>query len=232
MAALYLIRHGQASFGEPEYDCLSQKGHQQGVMLGKSWQTMVQPDAIYAGSLKRHIQTLAAFAETNPVHCDTSTLTELNEFDHVDILMNSDLGAHQASNFPALVEHFATLPDAKAQFNQAFNHCLEQWVSGQSDNYQESWQQFKQRTTGALTTIIESRKAEQQTLMAFTSGGVIAAIVQSLLGISDQQCLTLMQQIRNTSVTKILFSGDRVTLDYLNNYRHLEQVGNSWSTYR
>ena len=32
---LYLIRHGQASFGEKDYDNLSKKGIKQSITLGK-----------------------------------------------------------------------------------------------------------------------------------------------------------------------------------------------------
>ncbi len=32
MAAIYLIRHGQASFGSTDYDKLSDKGHKQSIM--------------------------------------------------------------------------------------------------------------------------------------------------------------------------------------------------------
>lgn len=35
MAELYLVRHGQASFGTENYDRLSALGEQQGVWLGE-----------------------------------------------------------------------------------------------------------------------------------------------------------------------------------------------------
>ena len=34
MTSIYLIRHGQASFGKAEYDCLSELGEQQARHLG------------------------------------------------------------------------------------------------------------------------------------------------------------------------------------------------------
>ncbi len=61
MAAIYLIRHGQASFGKADYDQLSHKGTEQSQILGKYWQSMSTPDKLYAGDLLRHGQTLEHF---------------------------------------------------------------------------------------------------------------------------------------------------------------------------
>ncbi|WP_448555282.1 histidine phosphatase family protein [Thalassotalea montiporae] len=234
MASLYLIRHGQASFGEPEYDRLSPKGHQQGLMLGKAWQTMPAPDLVFTGELCRHHQTYEAFnkAYRNTAHQEVTNhqLAALNEFDHVDILMQSE---KQWQSYQDLVDYFSSLPDAKNNLKQVFDDAFTKWAqAGSTSNYQESWGVFKQRASTALQLMIQARKAEHHTIVAFTSGGIIAAIVQQLLALSDQHCLTLMRQIRNTSVTKIVFSGERISLDYFNNYQHLEQVGASWSTHR
>ena len=53
MTVLYLIRHGQASFGAEDYDQLSELGRRQSVLLGTHLrQTQPPLDAIYAGSLR------------------------------------------------------------------------------------------------------------------------------------------------------------------------------------
>ena len=57
-------------------------------------------------------------------------------------------------------------------------------------------------------------------------------IVQHILKLSDQQALEINQQARNTSVTKLLFSENMLSVDYLNNYSHLEQAGDDWITFR
>ncbi|NMP31619.1 histidine phosphatase family protein [Thalassotalea sp. M1531] len=230
MAALYLVRHGQASFGEPEYDQLTQKGRQQGVMLGQSWQTLPRPEKIYTGLLRRHTQTFQAFNEQVKLNSAVNVLKGLNEFDHNDILISAQ---PHWQNQQDVINYFAKLPSPKEALNKAFNQALATWVDKQhSQHYQENWSTFKSRCISAFNRIIEDREIEEQQIIAFTSGGVIAVIIQHLLQLSDQQCLNVMQQLRNTGVTKILFSVDRISLDYFNNYRHLEQVGASWSTYR
>jgi len=37
MGTLYLVRHGQASFGAADYDNLSELGHKQSARLGEYW---------------------------------------------------------------------------------------------------------------------------------------------------------------------------------------------------
>lgn len=50
MIEIYFIRHGQASFGQPTYDCLSSLGERQAALLGRHfYQTGVRFDAVYSG---------------------------------------------------------------------------------------------------------------------------------------------------------------------------------------
>ena len=64
MGTLYLVRHGQASFGAENYDQLSPVGHQQAVRLGQFWRERGQRfDAVITGTLQRHVQTLDGIVE-------------------------------------------------------------------------------------------------------------------------------------------------------------------------
>jgi broad specificity phosphatase PhoE len=59
MGTLYLVRHGQASFGAENYDELSELGHRQSVRLGEYFaQKGISFDRLIAGTLNRHKQTL------------------------------------------------------------------------------------------------------------------------------------------------------------------------------
>lgn len=61
--SLLLVRHGQASFGKTDYDNLSERGHEQAYLLGKSLAARgVRPDRVVCGTMKRHRQTLAEIA--------------------------------------------------------------------------------------------------------------------------------------------------------------------------
>src|SRR5262249_38748750 len=61
MAAIYLVRHGQASFGAADYDCLSPLGEKQAARLGAALKLRVPSlKAAWCGGMKRHRQTAEA----------------------------------------------------------------------------------------------------------------------------------------------------------------------------
>src|SRR5689334_5584389 len=63
MSELFLIRHGQASFGAADYDELSELGHRQARWLGEYFREReIVPQYVVTGTLKRHRQTLDAIA--------------------------------------------------------------------------------------------------------------------------------------------------------------------------
>ena len=65
MGTLLLIRHGQASYGEADYDRLSTRGHEQAKALGRFLATQ-RVDHVFVGPLRRHQQTLAGAIEAAP----------------------------------------------------------------------------------------------------------------------------------------------------------------------
>ena len=60
MTTIFLIRHGQASFGADDYDNLSPIGEAQSRVLGEALSRRIPAEAdihAYAGNLRRHAQT-------------------------------------------------------------------------------------------------------------------------------------------------------------------------------
>ena len=244
MAAIYLIRHGQASFGSADYDQLSEKGSKQGVILGEAWRSRAVPSKFYSGDLLRHGQTLKCFTEGYQGE-ETSTIIHsgFNEFDHIDILTNYDA---QWQNFSKMIKKTNKSNQPEKFFQNEFAKALVRWVTADKDHeYKESWPQFKKRCLRALQDVIDqetanNRKAavglnnakKSKDILVFTSGGTISVIVQHILQLSDKHALQINQQSRNTGVTKLLFSKNMLSVDYLNNYSHLEQAGDDWVTFR
>ena len=66
MGTLYLVRHGQASFGADDYDQLSALGQAQARRLGEYWRESLGPelrfDAVLTGTLRRQLQTWQGIA--------------------------------------------------------------------------------------------------------------------------------------------------------------------------
>eukprot|EP01035_Chromulina_nebulosa_P034925 gene34925-46915_t len=82
MGSLYLVRHGQASFGADDYDQLSEMGQRQSRRLGEDWaERGVGFDAVITGTLKRHTQTWAGIAEGARLGHEPLAWPGLNEYD-------------------------------------------------------------------------------------------------------------------------------------------------------
>lgn len=55
MTTIYLVRHGQASFGKSNYDELSENGEAQATLLGQYFkQILKEQPYVVAGTMQRH----------------------------------------------------------------------------------------------------------------------------------------------------------------------------------
>jgi broad specificity phosphatase PhoE len=73
MANIYLIRHGQASFGSHNYDNLSNLGRTQARLLAEHFnQRAIRPNHVICGNMTRHQQTRdACLATLSPPYYTT-----------------------------------------------------------------------------------------------------------------------------------------------------------------
>lgn len=226
MAQVYLVRHGQASFGAADYDQLSKLGEEQSRLLGRWFGACgLSFDRVVIGGLKRHRQTavacLGAMADAPPPESWIED-AQLEEYDHVEMLHRHrpDLAEREA-----MARFLSGSGDPHRTFQQLFEEAMARWMAGQFDHeYRESWPSFRGRCVGALKRVLDDAGRSKRAVI-FTSGGPISAITQELLGLSDARAAQLNWTIVNSSVTKLLHNGERVSLSYLNAYPHLEQCG-------
>lgn len=230
MAAIYLIRHGQASFGKADYDQLSDNGIKQSKILGEHWKSKSVPCKTYSGDLLRHGQTLEYFMESFQKEQIPVVLhSGFNELDHFDVLQRFN---PQWEDLHALKAYMDKQENPAKALIKEFNLSLEYWVENNDcDKYKESWPQFKKRCIRALQDVIKqeledkrrvNKPQEVNDILIFTSSGTISVIIQHIMELSDKQTLIINQQMRNTGVTKLLFSDKKLSIDYINNYSHLE----------
>ncbi|WP_323751232.1 histidine phosphatase family protein [Marinobacter sp.] len=229
MATIYLVRHGQASFGKENYDQLSTRGWEQGKVLGRWLADKVEPGAIFGGDLQRHRETVEALTTGYGAALpDMQVLEGLNEFDHVEVVERLH---PEWADKQAMARDLASFPKPALAFQTAFEKAVKRWVSGEYDGeYAETWHGFKQRVNQALDQLVEM--ADGTDVIVSTSGGPIAVIAQYLLELSDQKALEMNNVIANTSVSRILYSGSRRSLAVFNNYSHLEAENPALVTYR
>lgn len=229
MATIYLVRHGQASFGKENYDQLSPRGWEQGKILGRWLTDKVTPGAIFGGNLQRHRETVEAITTGYGFALpDMQVLEGLNEFDHVQVV---ERFRPEWADKQAMARDLGSFPRPATAFQQAFEKAVARWVSGKYDHeYAETWQGFRKRVNNALDQLIEM--ADGADVIVSTSGGPIAVVAQRLLELSDRKTLEMNNVIANTSVSRILYSGPRRSLAVFNNYSHLEAEDPALVTFR
>ena len=248
MITILLARHGQASFGQNNYDKLSDLGIKQAQLLGRHYaQTQRRVDAIFSGSLIRQQDSARHFcaqyqsaSNARPVSfgahsLDKHVLPEFNEFNHQDVFIKSNPAFATQG---AIAKEIAKAEVPKARLAELFDKAMQRWHSGEHDeDYLESWPTFNNRAQQALEQI--KLKATQvshldtdSTVMVFTSGGVIAAISAHLLQQGSQTAYQLNRGLINTGVTAITLHEHSSRLLSLNEYSHLFAEGERFVTWR
>lgn len=230
MGALYLIRHGQASFGAEDYDALSETGVRQAQVLGEALRARLpRVDVVVCGGLRRHRQTAEACLGAMGLPLSFREDRGWDEYDHQEVLW-----AH-APHFREqgrMLEELGRAADPRRAFQEVFGEACTRWASGAHEaDYRESWPAFQARVEGALGRLTGSL-GKGQTALVFTSGGVIGAVCRGLLGLSDADTFRLSWTLANASLTKVLVGGRGLTLSTLNEHGHLESVGPELVTYR
>lgn len=231
MASIYIIRHGQASFGADDYDKLSEKGEQQAELLGAFFlANKVGFDAVYAGELKRQQGTargvLKAYANAGHAVPDIITDARLNECENdqqVKLLT------------PALREldaGYAQLIDDMDGSSKSYQKIIEKifkYWQQQGDRLQpeslQTWPQFRDNVSSMLNHIMQEQGRGKDSLV-FTSGGVIAAATAIVLGLEDSHVYTFYEPVLNASVTRVLYnSANKMSLSYFNDHSYLRCHG-------
>lgn len=220
MASLYLVRHGQASFGSANYDSLSTLGHMQCRLLGDWWRQRhwkVLP--LVSGPMQRHLQSMRAFQEGFAEAGDIAehrVLPQLAEFDHENVLR---VYRPEFSDMAAIAHYLVSTGNPRRAFQQIFTEAVERWHDGRFDaDYNESWPKFRDRVVHGFGEL----RAEGKDQLVFTSGGVISVILQQVLGINDARSFALNAVIANSSLTRILFKDEEISLSTFNNTAHLD----------
>ncbi len=227
MASIYLIRHGQASFGQENYDKLSELGEQQATRLGQVLsQRLPMFDAVCLGTMFRHEQTASnCLMEFGARLEDLAPIYEAgwNEYDHQDIL--AQLRPEFASA-KGLTNYLRKQANPKKVFEDDFNAAIDRWISGAYDkDYSESWAAYTSRVHHALKNTL-ANNAGARNIAVFTSGGPISLVSQHLLGVQPEKIMQMNWTLLNCGVTKLVATGSRLFVASLNEHTHFEGAGN------
>jgi len=214
MSKLILIRHGQASFGQPNYDQLSALGTKQAHWLGNYLKAAdIQPECIITGSLNRHKQTAAAICEGMRIDCAVEEHTGWNEFDFKTLV------------YALLQKHPELTPTEKQPkvFFSLLKKAMLAWSNGELiAPLPESWEGFENRVNKAM--LFSKSLHSQKNILVVSSGGAISMALKQILKLENSTMIDLNLQTRNTSMSEIFFKQDQGHLCSFNATPHLETI--------
>lgn len=214
MPTVYLIRHGQASFGAEDYDILSAVGTQQAKVLGEELRRReLAVDQVWSGTLRRQTATAAACLPVAEIDLAPRQDPRWNEYDHLDLVRQSlPPGAPSPSN-----QDFQRLLDA----------ALHSWITDAGT----TWPSFQDSARDALDELFTSL-GRGATALVFTSGGVICAIAAQLLSLPPPGFVAMHRTMVNAGLTKLVHGRSGTSLISLNEHGHFEGPHRELLTYR
>ncbi|MBI1350350.1 MAG: histidine phosphatase family protein [Actinomycetales bacterium] len=205
MPVIYLLRHGQASFGTDDYDVLSDLGVRQAELAGHELgRRGVRAPAFWSGGLLRQRSTaqIAAAAMGRPG--DPLIDPRFDEFD-----------AHGAVN-AHLGRPDATVGMSSDEFQRHLDDVMMAWFAAGD----ERWAGFVDGAYDALVAVAAGLAPGSDAIVA-TSAGVTAALVGRLLGADAAGVVALNRVSVNASITTVVAGARGLSLVSFNDHAHL-----------
>lgn len=204
MGTLYLIRHGQASYGEADYDRLSPRGIEQARAVGR-WAARQKLDAVFAGPLRRQQQTAQYACEAaDGALSAPATLQELAEYPAFEMLQ------HMVPRLVAEDPRFAQLTSAPTPrlLDDAFKTILSRWSRDEWEaEGVERVAAFVARIRAGLDRVLRAASPGAR-IACVTSAGPIGVAVGLVFATPPERMVRTSIVIRNASITELRFRSD------------------------
>lgn len=237
MGTLYLVRHGQASFGSGDYDRLSELGHLQGRLAGEDMAARgIRPDLVIHGGMRRQRETAEALVAGagwgTDAATDTDAATETGaatgtalesdarwaEYDADEVLTAArDAGAVTGQG---TLDHAGDSDEAKREFQRQLDAALGHW-SGL-----EAFARYRTGAEAALADAAE-RTGSGCTTVVVSSAGTVSLAVAGLL--ADPEGVVgvwarLQRVTVNTGIARVVVGRGGLTCVAVNEHQHLERA--------
>lgn len=225
MATIYLIRHGQASFGSENYDKLSALGIQQALTTGEFFQQLnIRFDRVYTGSLERQQDTakyiLQALGSLDDIYLDNA-FNEIQAEQIVQHMLPAILQQH-----PELLDKFTHAKQHINELKPYFDQMLQDWAVQQLQLPNvTAWPDKQGQVLQSFNNIVSRLKNHEQVAIV-TSCGPITALTQHLTQMPTNKAFDLAWQIVNCSVTTLQIQNQHPVLDCFNSSTHLHLQNN------
>jgi len=224
MTQLYMIRHGQASFGTDNYDRLSELGDLQARLLGNYFKRIgLSFDRVYSGTLERQKDTariVVSSMTNNGTQPGFHKMDAFDEFNSTAFLANpiQDL----LKDNPNLSEDVIRAEQSWSAFRRVVDRAMmHAFNARQPMSDAESPGEFILRVKAGIEQVVQENQSSGRVAI-FTSGGTMSAAMHIALNLDIEETIRLGWQIKNTSVTTFAMENDRLTLISFNSVPHLE----------
>lgn len=214
MSSLLLFRHGQASFGNADYDQLTALGVSQAQATGdflrqRSWGF----SDVLSGPKRRHQDSTLALIETfsagTPWRVEPA-LEELAEGHEILAAAQAHFGVSLTAS--GVARHIQL---------RYYNDMMQAWGEGLAAmGNKPTAQAFRQNVARWLRRLVDEPQSGRS-ILAVTSAGVIGAIMCEVLGTNTSHMMDYVRVLRNASLTEIVFSRGRASLMSFNTVDHL-----------
>ena len=230
MGQLFLVRHGQESLMRTNYDDLSEEGRDQATALGEcfaehGWEF----DLVYTGPAVRHRDTarrvgkaMEAAGRPWPAPMELPALDEVDELSLVRASVGSLSDDEEIVRLRREMLEVRDREERSRRFQRLFEAVMVRWLRGDFEpKGVETWPQFRARVLSCVETMTALCEPETR-IVAFTSVGPVAVLLQRALGTDDEASFGLAWRVRNTGLTGFRFDGrGRLSLDVFNALPHL-----------
>jgi broad specificity phosphatase PhoE len=223
MGTLYLVRHGQASFGTDDYDRLSELGRRQCVRLGEWFRSQgIVFEAALVGTMRRQVESLQGIDDGMQAQPPVEPLAwpGLNEYDSHALLRTVHPQPLLKPAHPEEVRtHFRLLRDG-----------LTGWMAARTRP--EGMPTYAEFASGVARALAYVREHHRANVLMVASGGPISTAVGQVLGMAPQATIELNLRLRNSAVTELGFNPKRQHLLTFNTLPHLAGPEHAhWVTY-
>lgn len=229
MATLVLVRHGKAGVIDADYDQLSPLGARQMEALGRYWTDRGRPvDRVFVGPLVRQARSWVSFSAgftagggAAPEPITEPGLAEYQALEMMRLAVPQLLGEDPvvAASIGSIAQRDGSLARHKEHL---FQYVSRRWARGEIDVPGITpFATFRETVGGALDRVLGSG-TNGETVLVFTSGGVVAAAVARALSLDDEKTLELSWIVRNAAFTELLFAPGRLSLLAFNAVPHLD----------
>jgi broad specificity phosphatase PhoE len=182
---------------------LSDLGHRQAAAVGAVLRDLDwTPDRLITGTLNRQKDTLYSMG----FDADPEEHAGFNEYDFGDLLH-----ARFKGDVPDLVKG-----DRKTHF-RALRETVFEWQDAAFDGASETYAEFVTRVEAARAFATDT---DAKKVLVVSSGGVIGQMTSVALGADKRHMMNLNLQVKNTSLTRFMFSGPSFSLHEFNATPH------------